>query len=178
MLVIRLSRRGRRNLPMYRILVAEHSKPTDGKFVEMLGHYDPAALNQPLSVNKERVEYWMAQGAKPSNTVAKLLNRVGFDLPVVQKQKSSRLKEKEGVEAPMDKKKEAAAESPVKTPTEVADEPKMKLSDESPKVQERESKPVDQESEPEQPATPKKPPAIEEKAENSAATEPKPDTQS
>lgn len=95
MLVIRLSRKGRRNRPMYRIVVAEHSKPTDGKFVEVVGTYNSIAQDQPLLVNKERVEYWMSQGAKPSNTVAKLLNKVGFDLPIIQKQKPPKKSKKD-----------------------------------------------------------------------------------
>lgn len=97
MLVIRLSRKGRRNHPMYRITVAENSKPTGGKFVEVVGHYNPIAADQPLSVNKERVEYWLSQGVKPSNTVARLLNRVGFNLPVIQKQKPAKKRDKKEV---------------------------------------------------------------------------------
>ena len=85
MLVIRLSRKGRRNRPIYRIVVAEHSRPTDGKFVEVVGTYNSIAPDKPLSVKKDRVEYWMSKGAKPSNTVAKLLNKVGFSLEVIKK---------------------------------------------------------------------------------------------
>ncbi len=105
MLVIRLSRKGRRNHPMYRIVVAEHSKPTDGKFVEAVGTYNSIAQDQPLLVNKERVEYWMSQGAKPSNTVAKLLNKVGFDLPIIQKQKPPK-KSKKDEDQPKESKTE------------------------------------------------------------------------
>lgn len=92
MLVIRLSRKGRRNHPMYRLLVAEHSKPTDGDFVEIVGHYNPTAPDQPLTVNKERISYWMSKGALPSNSVSKLLNRVGFDLPVEEKHREPKKK--------------------------------------------------------------------------------------
>ena len=92
MLVIRLSRKGRRNHPMYRIQVAENSMPTDGKFVEIVGSYNPTATDQPLEVKKERVEHWIKQGAQPSNTVARLLNKVGFNLPVDQKNKAPKKK--------------------------------------------------------------------------------------
>jgi len=108
LLVIRLSRKGRRNRPMYRIVVAEHSKPTDGKFVEIVGTYNSIAQNQSLSVNKERVKYWMSQGAQPSNTVAKLLNKVGFDLPVIQKQKLPK-KGKKDENQPKESKAEGSA---------------------------------------------------------------------
>ncbi|MFH0912361.1 MAG: 30S ribosomal protein S16 [Patescibacteria group bacterium] len=88
MLVIRLSRKGRRNFPMYRITVAENSMPTDGKFVEVVGSYSPTAADQPLVVQKDRVEYWISKGAKPTNTVSKLLNKQGFTLPVLEHHKA------------------------------------------------------------------------------------------
>jgi len=73
---------------MYRLLVAENSMPTDGKFVEIVGHYNPVNTEQPLEVKKDRVEYWISKGAQPSNTVAKLLNKTGFNLPVEQYHKA------------------------------------------------------------------------------------------
>lgn len=121
MLVIRLSRKGRRNRPIYRIVVAEHSRPTDGKFVEVVGTYNSIAADKPLSVKKDRVEYWMSQGAKPSNTVAKLLNKVGFNLEVIKKNKPSKQKTKEEdkkvteKDTPKEEKKEEVQ-------TEVADQ--------------------------------------------------------
>lgn len=86
---------------MYRIQVAENSMPTDGKFVEIVGHYNPTSTDQPLEVKKERVEYWIKQGAQPSDTVAKLLNKVGFSLLVEQKNKSPKKKAKAKSEAAM-----------------------------------------------------------------------------
>lgn len=108
MLVIRLARKGRRNRPTYRITVAEHSKPTDGKFVEVVGHYDPVASNQPLEVNKERVDYWMSKGAQVSNTMAKLLNRTGYTLPVIEKNKPSKKKEEKKEEKPVSEGEKSA----------------------------------------------------------------------
>jgi small subunit ribosomal protein S16 len=83
LLVLRLARTGRRNQPKYRLVVAEHDKPVDGKVVAVLGHYDPTDKNKPLVIEKEAISAWLGKGAKPSNAVAKLLNRrEGFDLPV------------------------------------------------------------------------------------------------
>jgi len=82
LLVLRLARTGRRNQPKYRLVVAENSKPIDGKVVEVVGHYNPTDLNKPLVLDKEVISAWITKGAKPSNTVAKLLNKEGFDLPV------------------------------------------------------------------------------------------------
>jgi len=62
--------------------------PTDGKFVEIVGNYNPTDLNQPLVVQKDRVEYWISKGAQPTNTVAKLLNKQGFNLAVTQYHKA------------------------------------------------------------------------------------------
>ncbi|MFH1088528.1 MAG: 30S ribosomal protein S16 [Patescibacteria group bacterium] len=98
LLVIRLSRKGRRNFPMYRLQVAENSMPTDGKFVEIVGNYNPTAADQPFEVKKDRVEYWISKGAQPSNTVAKLLNKVGFNLPVEQGNKAPKKKAKAKLE--------------------------------------------------------------------------------
>ena len=108
---------------MYRITVAENSKPTGGKFVEVVGHYNPIAADQPLSVNKERVEYWLSQGVKPSNTVARLLNRVGFSLPVIQKQKSAKkLKEKLPAQRLQPGGKKVGTDSASKTETKKVEE--------------------------------------------------------
>jgi small subunit ribosomal protein S16 len=121
LLVIRLSRQGRRNSPTYRLVVAENSKPIDGSFVEIVGNYNSIATDQPLVIEKERIEYWISKGATPSNTVARLLNRVGFDLPVekrsgVPKKKAEAAKTaneapKEAI--PATREPEVATETPV-----------------------------------------------------------------
>jgi len=116
LLVIRLSRKGRRNHPMYRLLVAEHSKPTDGSFVEIVGHYNPTAKDQPLTVNKERVQYWISKGALPTNSVSKLLNRTGFELPVEEKHRKPKK------EAPVEEPK-ATETAPAATEAPVVEEP-------------------------------------------------------
>ncbi|MFH0905590.1 MAG: 30S ribosomal protein S16 [bacterium] len=86
MLVLRLVRTGRRNQPKFRLVAAEHSKPTDGRVVEILGDYNPTAPEQPFTINKEAVEKWLGHGAQPSNTVARLLNtKYGFNLKVEQR---------------------------------------------------------------------------------------------
>ena len=82
MLVLRLVRTGRRNQPKYRLVAAEQGEKLDGKVVEILGHYEPAAKSKLFVFDKEKVQGWLAKGGVPSNTVAKLLNMNGFDLPV------------------------------------------------------------------------------------------------
>lgn len=77
MIVIRLQRTGRENLPTYRIVVAEKRKPVKGKFLEILGHYLPAQDPSVLEVDGARAQEWIKKGAIPSNTVARLLKRSG-----------------------------------------------------------------------------------------------------
>jgi len=73
MLVIRLRRIGKRKDPSYRVVVAEAKFAPSGKFVADLGFYNPKTKN--ISLDKEQVLHWLNKGAKPSNTIAKLLKR-------------------------------------------------------------------------------------------------------
>ena len=76
MLRIRLRRTGRKNRPHYRIVVAEHTAPLTGKFVDQLGHFDPRT--KELGVNEARLTKWLSVGAQPSNRVSKLLIKAGI----------------------------------------------------------------------------------------------------
>lgn len=73
MLVIRLRRVGKKNKPTYRIVVAEHSFPVDGKFTADLGFYNPHT--KAVGLKKEEAVNWMNKGAQPSNTVARILEK-------------------------------------------------------------------------------------------------------
>ena len=75
MLTIRLSRVGTTKRPFYRVVVVESSAPRDGRFVEILGHYNPRAEPEVLEVDRERVRHWIGNGACPSDTVRTLLAR-------------------------------------------------------------------------------------------------------
>jgi len=68
---------GAKKRPFYRIVAAEHSSPRDGRFIEILGHYDPLTEPATIKVNEERARYWLSVGAKPSETVESLLKRAG-----------------------------------------------------------------------------------------------------
>lgn len=76
MLRIRLTRVGKRNSSHYRVVVAEHSRPVKGKFLELLGTYSPT--KKDIALNKERIEHWISNGAAPSQTVARLLKKEGY----------------------------------------------------------------------------------------------------
>jgi len=74
---LRLRRTGAKKRPSYRIVAAEHSSPRDGRFIEILGHYDPLTEPATVVVNEERAKYWLSVGAQPTDTVAGLLKRAG-----------------------------------------------------------------------------------------------------
>jgi small subunit ribosomal protein S16 len=72
---IRLRREGSKNRPYYRIVVADNRSPRDGKFIEIIGTYDPKQTGQNSSFSIERAEYWISKGARPSETVRSLINK-------------------------------------------------------------------------------------------------------
>ena len=78
---IRLARHGAKKKPFYRIVVADSESPRDGKFLENVGTYDPLYDPAKITLKSERIQYWMAHGAKPTDTVRNLLNKEGFFAP-------------------------------------------------------------------------------------------------
>lgn len=76
MLAIRLRRAGSKNRPFYRVVVTEARSGRDGRFVEMLGHYNPRTSPETVEVNRERLEHWLRAGARPSDTVRTLVERL------------------------------------------------------------------------------------------------------
>ena len=78
MVRIRLRRVGRKKQPYYRIVVADSQSPRDGRFIEVIGHYNPREAAGGLDVIAERAHYWLDVGALPSDTVRSLLRRAGL----------------------------------------------------------------------------------------------------
>lgn len=75
---IRLARHGAKKKPFYRIVVADNESPRDGKYLETVGSYNPLLDPVKVTLKSERIQYWMDQGAKPSDTVRSLLKKEGF----------------------------------------------------------------------------------------------------
>jgi small subunit ribosomal protein S16 len=73
--VIRLKRMGSNKKPFFRIIVAEKTSPRDGRFIEQLGYYDPKKKADNVSLDLERIQYWVSHGAKPSETVQSLIKK-------------------------------------------------------------------------------------------------------
>lgn len=78
MVRIRLTRKGARNSPFYRVVVADSRSPRDGRFIESLGYYDPTVNPQVVRLNAERARHWLDLGAEPSGTVMSLLRQQGI----------------------------------------------------------------------------------------------------
>ena len=70
---IRLARAGAKKKPFYRLVVADHRRPRNGRFLENIGTFDPSKDPGLLVVDRERLDYWRKNGAQPSETVARLL---------------------------------------------------------------------------------------------------------
>lgn len=75
MLAIRLRRTGSTKRPYYRVVVADSRDWRDGRFVEVLGHYDPRRNPAVVKIDADRAKYWLEKGARPSDTVRSLLGR-------------------------------------------------------------------------------------------------------
>lgn len=75
MVVIRLSRSGAKKRPFYHLVVADKKRSRDGRFIERLGYFNPIAAGKdlPLTINIERLQYWISNGAQPSDRVKYLL---------------------------------------------------------------------------------------------------------
>jgi small subunit ribosomal protein S16 len=76
MLVIRMRRAGSKKRPFYRVVVAEKGSPREGRFVEVLGDYNPRTNPETLHINRERLDYWMKNGAQLSDSVRTLVSRM------------------------------------------------------------------------------------------------------
>ena len=72
---IRLRREGAKNRPYYKVVVTDSRSPRDGKFIEMIGTYDPKKPDHNSTLKLDRAEYWIARGAQPSDTVRSLIKK-------------------------------------------------------------------------------------------------------
>ena len=102
---IRLRRIGRKKSPMYRIVVADSKSPRDGKFLEIVGQYQPRTGDKALNLDTARVNHWLDVGAQPTDTVRSLLRKAGL----LKQRHETRLAEKlQGRAVPLSEKPEEA----------------------------------------------------------------------
>lgn len=121
MLVIRMARGGRNKYPVYRIVAAEKARAVTGKFVAVVGHYNPHTKD--LTLDKEAILKYIGNGAQPSNSVIKLLQQEKVALPdwVVLKKKNKKSKQEPVEEPAAAPAEEAPAEEPAAEAEEAAE---------------------------------------------------------
>ena len=109
---IRLARAGAKKAPFYRVVAADSRAPRDGRFIEILGRYNPRTEPSTIELNLEKIDAWLAKGATPSDTVARLIE--------IAKNPEAAVPTKE---APLSKKAQAKAEADAKAAAEAAAKP-------------------------------------------------------
>ena len=166
MVKIRLRRTGAKKQPHYRVVVTDSRSPRDGKFIEIIGHYNPRTEPPTVEIKAERALYWLSVGAQPSEAVKRMLDKMGImaQVPAVRKGTKSldeileelelakaaqaALKEEPAEEAP---EAEAEEEAPEEEPEDSADdevaeeEPEDSADDEEAEEAEEEAEVSDEE---------------------------------
>ena len=124
MVRIRLRRVGAKKQPSYRVVVADSRSPRDGRFVEVIGFYNPRTEPETVTIKEERALHWLSVGAQPSRAVVRLLKNQGTLA------RFERLKQGESLEALLAEAAEAAAELGAETPQESVEAEAPDLEDE------------------------------------------------
>jgi small subunit ribosomal protein S16 len=114
MVRIRLRRVGLRHQPSYRIIAADKEAPRDGRFLEILGFYNPRTDPSTVEIKEDRLFDWMSKGAQPSDSVVKILNMVGA------MERFKRFKAGESIETLQAEAKESYEKRNVNTKTRLA----------------------------------------------------------
>lgn len=76
---IRLRRMGAKKQPSYRVVVAPSTAPRDGRFIEIIGHYNPLTQPPTVKIDVDKAQHWLRQGAQPTEAVARLLRKAGVE---------------------------------------------------------------------------------------------------
>jgi len=73
--VIRLRKEGKKNRPYFRVVVTDKESPRDGRFLELVGTYNPMGKDEGMKLKLDRIDHWVDKGAKPSETVASFIRK-------------------------------------------------------------------------------------------------------
>lgn len=90
MVKIRLNRMGAKRQPFYRIVVADSRSPRDGRFIEIVGNYDPTKNPAVVNIDEEKVISWIQNGAQPTDTVRSLLSKQGIMKKIHEQRKAAK----------------------------------------------------------------------------------------
>ncbi len=102
MVRIRLCRVGAKKQPSYRVVVADQRAPRDGRFIEIIGHYNPRTDPATVVIKEERALLWLARGAQPSEAVSRMLTKLGIMEKFLSSKGESQAPGNEGAQAPRD----------------------------------------------------------------------------
>jgi small subunit ribosomal protein S16 len=100
MVRIRLCRVGAKKQPSYRVVVADQRAPRDGRFIEIIGHYNPRTDPATMVIKEERALFWLARGAQPSEAVSRMLIKLGIMEKFSSSKGESQAPPSEGAQAP------------------------------------------------------------------------------
>lgn len=120
MVRIRLRRVGLKKQPSYRIVVADRESPRNGKYIEIIGFYNPRTTPTTLELKEDRALYWLSVGAQPSEAVARILGWLGTD------KRLERLRKGEAIDALVQEAQAAAASRPPVSPKTLQRAPSTK----------------------------------------------------
>jgi len=179
MVKIRLRRTGAKKQPHYRVVVTESKSPRDGKFIEIIGHYNPRTEPPTVEIDAERALYWLSVGAQPTPAVRRMLDKMGImsqvsavrkgqvsideileELALAKKAEEALAEKPEAVEAEVEEEAPEAEEEPEAEPVEAEAEEEAAEAEEEPQAE-----PVEAEAEEEAPEAEEEEEAEEEAAE-------------
>ena len=137
MLKIRMSRGGAKKRPVYKIVIADSRKPRDGRFVEKVGFFNPLLpkdKKERLTLDVDRIKYWLEKGAKPSDRIARFLGEANIIPKPAQRNNPNKAKPKKKAQERLAAAEEAkkAAEEAVKAEAEKPAEPTPAPANEAP----------------------------------------------
>jgi small subunit ribosomal protein S16 len=117
---IRLRREGALNRPYYKVVVADSRSPRDGKFIEIVGTYDPKRTGHNSALKLDRIEHWLSKGAQPSDTVRSLIKKNRNPEAAAKKAAAVEAKRAAKPKAPPKGEAAPAVESPAPEPAEAS----------------------------------------------------------
>ena len=144
MIKIRLRRIGSKKKPQYRLVVADVRSPRDGKFIDIIGHYNPLTDPETVAIDEDKARHWLERGAQPTDTAARLLAKVGIieepkarkekiEAGITTKPKASKKKAKASVEEESETNGEEAKANITEEPETNKDESEADIAEKSEK---------------------------------------------
>jgi len=123
---IRLRRVGAKKSPSYRLVVADSRAPRDGAFIAVLGHYNPLTDPETIVIDEEKARHWLSQGARPTDTAARLLAKAG----IIEESEARREKIKAGITAKPKASKKKTKTGVTEKPKASKEEPEASITEE------------------------------------------------